>query len=257
MDKVSTLVQPDSTLRGMHQSILPITVVIWLAHWGILVSRAYALGIDSSWGPVGIRAVVSFAGALSCLLIYKLLQHRRMKPATRLVAAFLLSLPAIIIVSLANEFMWLVCTEYFSVHYGFGPQDVLLSQCLTASSPCQLLLVNASFTAGTNFWVYIAWCAFYVAIIMAADLSERERRLYIAERAAQEAQLSALRFQLNPHFMFNTLNTLSGLIALDRKQQAADVVLNLSSFLRFSLQSDTEQLISLDKEIEAQRMYGS
>jgi hypothetical protein len=255
MDKLTSLARPDSTFRGVHQSILPITAVIWVANWGILVSRAYALGVDSGWVPAAIRFAVSLAGAASCLLIYKLLQYRPMTLPARLGAAFLLSLPAIFIVSLANELLWLVSSDFFMVHYGFGPRDALISQCLTASSPCQLLLLNAAFTAGTNFWIYLAWCAFYVAIVMAADLSERERRLYVAERAAQEAQLSALRFQLNPHFLFNTLNTLSGLIALDRKQQAEDVVLNLSSFLRFSLQSDTEQLISLDKEIEAQQMY--
>jgi len=180
-----------------------------------------------------------------------------MAPSRRFLAAFLYSLPALAIISLGHELLWLAGTNYYVERYGFGPKDVLISQCSNLSSPCGTLLLQTAFTVGTFVWVYVAWCAFYVGLTMTAELREREHKLNVAERTAQEAQLSALRFQLNPHFMFNTLNTLSGLIALDRKQQAEAVVLNLSSFLRFSLQSDTEQLISLDKEIEAQKMYGS
>jgi hypothetical protein len=113
MDKLTSLARPDSTFRGVHQSILPITAVIWVANWGILVSRAYALGVDSGWVPAAIRFAVSLAGAASCLLIYKLLQYRPMTLPARLGAAFLLSLPAIFIVSLANELLWVVFSDFF------------------------------------------------------------------------------------------------------------------------------------------------
>lgn len=255
MDRVSSLVRPDSTLVRMRQGILSITAIIWIANWGILVSRAYALGNGSGWLEAGIRLVISIAGAASCLPIYKLLRHRVMTPSARFGAALLLSLPADIVVSFAHETLWLNTSDYYVKSYGFGPNDVLINQCGDPSSPCGTLLLQTAYTTGTFIWVYVAWCAFYVGLTMTAELREREFRLNLAERTAQEAQLSALRFQLNPHFMFNTLNTLSGLIALDRKQQAEEVVLNLSSFLRFSLQSDSEQLISLEKEIEAQKMY--
>ena len=252
MDKLSTLARPDSALRGMRQSILPITAVIWVANWGILVFRALALGADTA---IAIRLVICSAGAASCLLISDLLPRRQMAPPRRFLAAFLCSLPALGIISLGHELLWLAGTNYYVERYGFGPKDVLISQCSDLSSPCGTLLLQTAFTVGTFIWVYVAWCAFYVGLTITAELREREHKLNVAERTAQEARLSALRFQLNPHFMFNTLNTLSGLIALDRKQQAEHVVLNLSSFLRFSLQSDSEQLISLEKEIEAQKMY--
>ena len=53
--------------------------------------------------------------------------------------------------------------------------------------------------------------------------------------AAQQAQLLALRLQINPHFLFNTLNTLAGLIVLGRNAESEKMVLSLSRFLRYTL----------------------
>ena len=104
-------------------------------------------------------------------------------------------------------------------------------------------------------WIYMAWAALYAVVINAADLRERDRRLATAEREAQQAQLAALRLQIHPHFLFNALNALSGLVALGRQPEAERMILNLSSFLRRTLTSDPDQLTSLQEEIEVQMMY--
>src|SRR4029434_1610045 len=113
MDRMSSLARLDSTIPRMPQGILSITAIIWIANWGILVSRAYALGIGSGWTEAAIRLVISIAGAASCLPIYKLLLHRVMTPSARFGAAFLLSLPADMIVSFAHEFLWLNVSDYY------------------------------------------------------------------------------------------------------------------------------------------------
>ena len=69
------------------------------------------------------------------------------------------------------------------------------------------------------------------------------------------AQLQALKLQLNPHFLFNTLNTISSLTLTDQKSSALAVTQSLSSFLRRTLEFEQEQLVPLHKEIEFFDLY--
>lgn len=69
-----------------------------------------------------------------------------------------------------------------------------------------------------------------------------------ARSAAQQAQLTALRFQLNPHFLFNTLNAISSMIVTKRNADAELMTERLSSFLRASLSSDPTELVPLEEE---------
>lgn len=75
------------------------------------------------------------------------------------------------------------------------------------------------------------------------------RSLADAHSAAQQAQLTALRFQLNPHFLFNTLNAISSMIVTKRNAEAELMTERLSSFLRASLSSDPTELVSLEEEL--------
>ena len=74
-------------------------------------------------------------------------------------------------------------------------------------------------------------------------------------REAQEAQLRALRYQINPHFLFNTLNSLSSLILTKRTDTAEQMLMNLSTFFRATLAADPTADVSLDEEIKLQRLY--
>ena len=77
----------------------------------------------------------------------------------------------------------------------------------------------------------------------------QERQLAEARSAAQQAQLAALRFQLNPHFLFNTLNAISAMIVTGRNAEAEAMTDKLSSFLRASLASDPMELVPLQQEL--------
>src|SRR5436853_603683 len=76
-----------------------------------------------------------------------------------------------------------------------------------------------------------------------------------AERDAQAAQLKALRYQVNPHFLFNTLNSLSSLVMARRDEEAETMIVNLSTFFRSSLTLDPSEDVPLAQEIEFQRLY--
>ena len=102
---------------------------------------------------------------------------------------------------------------------------------------------------------FMAWSAFYLAVQAQAQALTAQRRAAEAETAAQAAQLRALRYQVNPHFLFNTLNSLSSLVMTGRNDRAEAMLLALSTFFRSSLSLDPAADITLAQEIDLQRLY--
>jgi signal transduction histidine kinase len=88
-----------------------------------------------------------------------------------------------------------------------------------------------------------------------AQLKENQRLLDAARQREREAQMLALRFQLNPHFLFNTLNAISSLVVMGRSLDAETMIDRLSTFLRASLSADPEQLVSVEDEFEMLEHY--
>jgi two-component system LytT family sensor kinase len=102
---------------------------------------------------------------------------------------------------------------------------------------------------------FIAWSAFYLANQAQREVLGTQRRLADAESAAQAAQVRALRYQVNPHFLFNTLNSLSSLVMTGRAGRAEAMLLALSTFFRTSLSLDPSADVTLAEEIDLQRLY--
>jgi len=113
----------------------------------------------------------------------------------------------------------------------------------------------AADSAVTWFFFFAAWTAFYMAMLAQADALRAQRRLADAESAAQAAQVRALRYQVNPHFLFNTLNSLSSLVMTGRPERAEAMLLALSTFFRTSLSFDPMADVTLAEEIDLQRLY--
>ena len=89
----------------------------------------------------------------------------------------------------------------------------------------------------------------------AKQLRAADRHSAMLAREAQEAQLRALRYQINPHFLFNTLNSLSSLVLSKRTDTAERMLMNLSTFFRATLSADPTADVSLGEEIRLQRLY--
>jgi LytS/YehU family sensor histidine kinase len=106
-------------------------------------------------------------------------------------------------------------------------------------------------------WLFFfaAWSAYYLASQAQAQALTAQRRAAAAESAAQSAQLQALRYQVNPHFLFNTLNSLSSLVMTGRSDRAETMLLALSTFFRSSLSLDPSADVTLAEEIDLQRLY--
>lgn len=114
-----------------------------------------------------------------------------------------------------------------------------------------------AYTRGTmtSFYIVLGWSGLYVGIKYYRMLTEERAKALRATNSAREAQLRMLRYQLNPHFLFNTLNAISTLVLEQDTQLANRMVTRLSSFLRYSLDSDPMQTVDLEQEVRALRLY--
>ncbi len=99
------------------------------------------------------------------------------------------------------------------------------------------------------------WSCLYLALQYSAEVREIERHMADLRHQATTAQLRALQYQINPHFLFNTLNAISGLIEEEARQGANDMVQRLAGFLRKTLALDPLSDLRLEEEIALQRDY--
>lgn len=93
------------------------------------------------------------------------------------------------------------------------------------------------------------WTWYYVL-----DQRDNEKREQDAIKLAREAELASLRQQLQPHFLFNSLNSISAL-AGTRPEEARKMIQQLSDFLRGTIKRDDQQLVTLDEELKHLQLY--
>ena len=112
------------------------------------------------------------------------------------------------------------------------------------------------FTNTINSLIMVAcWSGLYFGIKNFQMLQKEKQNALKASTMAHQAHLKMLRYQLNPHFLFNTLNAISTLILIKDNKTAEAMVSRLSDFLRYSLDKDPIKKISLKNEIQALELY--
>ena len=106
-----------------------------------------------------------------------------------------------------------------------------------------------------DFSLLAAWSALYYGInyylLLEEEIDQRAR----LESQASSAQLAMLRYQLNPHFLFNTLNSISTLVLLKQTERANAMLARLSSFLRYTLANEPTAQVTLAQEVETLKLY--
>ncbi len=100
-----------------------------------------------------------------------------------------------------------------------------------------------------------AWSALYYAINFYLQVEEQNDQLIRLESQATSAQLAMLRYQLNPHFLFNTLNSISTLVLLKQTEPANAMLSRLSSFLRYTLVNKPSARVTVAQEVETLMLY--
>ncbi|HVZ57907.1 MAG TPA: histidine kinase [Chitinophagaceae bacterium] len=139
--------------------------------------------------------------------------------------------------------LWLLLTRWFLdlALTGYPGYPTLLSHSLSIRFSIAFLLL------GCVTMISVLWYTW-------EEQKETEARKADAERLAREAELYKLRQQLQPHFLFNSLNSINALIG-SSPQEARKMVQELSDFLRGTLRREENQFISLADELEYLRLY--
>lgn len=118
--------------------------------------------------------------------------------------------------------------------------------------------LNLGLVLGTiflNFTVLAGWTALYFGINFYLIVEDQIDQLAALENTASSAQLAMLRYQLNPHFLFNTLNSISTLVLLKETERANAMLGRLSSFLRYTLANEPTANVTVVQEFETLKLY--
>ncbi|WP_100642317.1 sensor histidine kinase [Alteromonas facilis] len=106
-----------------------------------------------------------------------------------------------------------------------------------------------------SLMMIVCWGGLYFGIKNFQMLQKEKQLALKATTMAHQAHIRMLRYQLNPHFLFNTLNAISTLILMKENKTAETMVTRLSNFLRYSLDNDPIKRVPLSQEIQALRLY--
>jgi two-component system, LytTR family, sensor kinase len=206
----------------------PLQSVGWLAYG--LMGLGYALARESSLQAsfdVVMLVVTGYALTLVYRYLFRRWRRRRTPPlqlAARVIALTIAAIP-----------IWYESQNLISsIAYSVRPS-------LVSSVPSYAVIPLSIWV--TYAFALLGWSLLYFSINGWSSLERERRRAAEAEGLAQSARLRALQSQLQPHFLFNTLNSISALVVDGRLDAAISMISRLSDFLRISLQtSDTPQI---------------
>ena len=240
-------------MDSAHKAHLPASAVLisifgfWLFYALIVTLRATVMDFPLQDELALRRVFVIVAGMGITILVWQILRLADARPLTqRIVLAAVICLPAAHIIAVANYYI-------FNIYDQASLLDIEEMRAQVGAKPTfwiEIIEVSIS-----RYFFLIAWSALYLALSFAQTVRMAERRAATYERAAQLSELRALRYQLNPHFLFNTLNSLSALVMANRRDEAEAMILNLATFYRSSLTSDPSGDVPLADEIAVQRLY--
>jgi len=137
-----------------------------------------------------------------------------------------------------------MATSYFLLSSIF-PSEARLLHFIRDSLPSQAIL---------GVMLYVLTGLGYYLILMYNDLQERLKEEARLSELLRESELNVLKSQINPHFLFNSLNSVSSLTITD-PEKAQEMVIRLSDFLRYSVSASSKQFVSLNKEMENIERY--
>lgn len=214
-------------------------VAFWIG-WILLMSlRAWLLGFDEPADLLIRRMAAALGGAALTFLFWRGLNRvRSHRPSIIAGVALTGAAPYTIAFASLNWFLF----------YGWYPPATLAAD--IAQWGYWRVFRYGVIDSSISWFFFFAGSAIFYLFLRAAAQSAA------AERAASEAQLQALRYQINPHFLFNTLNALADLVQTGRAREADRMILELSGLLRQMLsETDASSDVALADEIELQRLY--
>ena len=220
-------------------ALIPIVlfiIALWIMQFVLLSVQRRLMGEDDQYMMLVPRLLTSCVGVIISIAIWKILGLQAGKPLwLRVLSAVVVPLGACITHAIANF-------TIFEIFLG----DENTKRATIAAYASSLMYW---------YWCYLAISGLLLSLIYSRELAQRERDLAMVEQLAHTAQIRALRYQINPHFMFNTLNSIAALICTGENATAERMVENLGEFFRASLAVDPQDDHSLEQEVHLQSLY--
>ncbi|HEU0311208.1 MAG TPA: histidine kinase [Sphingomicrobium sp.] len=243
LENMGNIHVPDVIARGpgvlageRSRAAFWLTLMFWGASFGLAALTAFLSGNPYWLAITGMRVPTTLLGLCFCYLIHLLLRNRRLTSTKSRLIALALAVPV-----LAEIFAW---ANYFAA--AAVDPSVSLRNFSWADAIRTVLFWT---------WFFLAWAGCYLALMYGFDVNEEQQRCAELRERAHVAQLRALHSQINPHFLFNSLNSVSALILDKKTDQAEEMVVKLARFLRLGLAADPTRKIPLELELELQRAY--
>jgi len=224
--------------RVFGRMAVVVILIFWMAQFTFLtVARLMRMPEESLFNIYPRAIVTACAILLSFALLATLRAVRRKTLVRRAVIAVGIAVAGCAVHAALNM-------GVFTLFYYMPPPE-----------PFYEYLISWLISMADFIWYYSALSVMLLALTYGEDLVENEDRIASLQAQANVAQLNALRYQLNPHFLFNTLNSVASLISKQMGAEAETMVVSLSDFLRSTLRMDSGREITLDEEIKLQSLY--
>lgn len=239
--------RPDTSLSLSQAALL--TLILWTADVALFFTPEIIAGVKPGWWSSARILLIGVVGTLLTGLVYATVLAVRRWSAPRRYAA---------VIGAA-----ILCGALLSIVDVLGQEPLRRILAPTAAPPsAQQLLIHSMTNLIGCGWIFGLAGVVFLLIQSNRIVHERERDLAAAHAAALQAQgmataarLAALRYQLNPHFLFNTLNAISSAVVTHRVDEAETMLTRLADFLRVTLAADPQAMITLEDELETLHAY--
>ncbi len=237
---------PDNGNVDTRLVILTI-IGLWVFYFMIVTLRTWVMDFPAQGELAMRRGIVSGIGIPITIVQWLAMRvFDRASLGVRIFTAAMIAMPCAILAGAENYY-------FFNVYNPEGLIDIDKVRPPAEYKPGPI--TEIADLAIYRYFLLMAWASLYLALGFSENVRVAERRAADFARAAQTAELRALRYQVNPHFLFNTLNSLSALVMRDRRVEAEAMIMNLSTFYRTSLSGDPSEDVPLSEEIALQRLY--
>jgi two-component system, LytTR family, sensor kinase len=233
--------------RGVSPTVALYSILgFWLFYAAIVTLRASIMGFESQGEMAVRRGIVTILGIILSWVLYLIIrQFDGSTFSRRIVIAFIAAMPCAIAIAAANYYIFNV----------YDPDGFLPAMEHVAKVKGNYVIQEIADDTMGRYFFLAAWAAIYLAVTYATEVGRVERHAARLEQTAQQAELRSLRYQVNPHFLFNTLNSLSSLVMKDRREEAEQMIMSLSNFYRTSLTGDPLEDVPLEEEVHLQKLY--
>ncbi|RIV92328.1 sensor histidine kinase [Aurantiacibacter xanthus] len=248
---------PPPAARVPFWTVFASIVGLWATYFALITVRAELLGLPFLDEMLWLRLLTTFCGILITLGLWLVLRVFDAQPMwLKIGAALLLAMPAALLTAQANALIFgelqAAVDGMKLAQQGFGDDTLMVDQQDVALATERERLIDF---ATSRYFLLLAWCALYLALLTGERARAAERREQEFRTAAKAAELRSLRYQVNPHFLFNTLNSLSAMVLTGKTEAAERMIQTISTFYRRSLADDPTSDVPLRNEIALQQLY--